>query len=80
MISRTQAYPRQSKPKWLLKPVIFYQPHDPSSAEALRIRSALVYERDESFIGLIRFSDLLKLVLPLFLGESPYTTYFTEVL
>ncbi|MBL7191466.1 response regulator [bacterium] len=42
-----------------------------------QIRSALVYNRDESFMGIIRFPDLLKLVLPSFLSESPYSSYFT---
>ena len=56
---------------------VFFRPHDPDSPEAQRIRSMLVYDRSETFEGLIRFSDLLKLVLPPFLGDSPYTTYFT---
>ena len=42
-----------------------------------QIRSALVYDRNDNFIGLIRFPDLLKLVLPPFLEESPYSSYFT---
>jgi len=42
-----------------------------------QVRSALVYDRDEKFLGLIRFFDMLKLVLPAFLEESPYTTFFT---
>lgn len=42
-----------------------------------QLRSALVYDRQERFLGLIRFADLLKLVLPPFLENSPYTTYFT---
>ena len=40
-------------------------------------RSILVYDRDENFIGIIRFTDLLKLVLPSFLEDSPYSSYFT---
>lgn len=43
----------------------------------MHVRSALVYDRSEKFIGIIRFSDLLKLVLPPFLEGSAYTTYFT---
>ena len=42
-----------------------------------QVRSALVYDRDEKFLGIVRFSDLLKLVLPPFLGDSPYSTFFT---
>ncbi|MDP8239140.1 MAG: response regulator [Candidatus Hatepunaea meridiana] len=42
-----------------------------------QIRSALVYDRNDKFLGLVRFPDLLKLVLPSFLEDSPYTTYFT---
>ncbi len=42
-----------------------------------QIRSALVYDRKENFLGLIRFIDLLKLVLPQFLKGTPYTTFFS---
>jgi len=42
-----------------------------------QVRSALVYDRDEKFVGIVRFSDLLKLILPSFLSDSPYTTFFT---
>jgi FixJ family two-component response regulator len=42
-----------------------------------QVRSALVYDRDEKFVGMVRFSDLLKLILPSFLSESPYATFFT---
>jgi CheY-like chemotaxis protein len=42
-----------------------------------QVRSALVYDRKEEFVGLIRFTDLLKLVLPPFLEMSEYTSYFT---
>ena len=41
-----------------------------------QVRSALVYDRSEKFLGLIRFPDLLKLVMPRFLTD-PYTTFFT---
>lgn len=40
------------------------------------IRSALVFDRKDEFLGLVRFPDLLTLVMPLFLKE-PYTTFFT---
>lgn len=46
-------------------------------AEPGQVRSALVFDRQDQFIGLIRFTDLLKLVLVPFLEDSPYTTYFT---
>lgn len=42
-----------------------------------QIRSALVFDRDEKFLGLIRFPDLLKLVMPSYLAESPYISFFT---
>lgn len=42
-----------------------------------QIRSVLVYDRDERFVGVVRFVDLLKLVLPQFLRDSPYASYFT---
>jgi len=53
-----------------LKPV-------PEDFQPGQVRSALVYDRDEKFVGIVRFSDLLKLVLPSFLGDSPYSTFFT---
>lgn len=42
-----------------------------------QIRSALVYDRHERFLGLVRFPDLLRIVLPPYLGDSPYTSYFS---
>jgi len=45
-------------------------------AQAPATRSALVYDRKENFIGLLRFPDILNVVLPDFL-DSPYATYFT---
>lgn len=42
-----------------------------------QVRSVLVYDRNEELVGLIRFTDLLKLVLPPFLETSEYTSYFT---
>lgn len=54
----------------------FYQPVV-EGVEPGQVRSALVYDDDEQFLGLIRFFDMLKLVLPAFLEESPYTTFFT---
>ena len=42
-----------------------------------RLRSILVYDRKERFLGILRFSDMLRLVLPEFLEKSPYSSYFT---
>ncbi len=41
------------------------------------VRSARVYDPEGGFVGMVRFSDLLKLVLPGYLRESPYASYFT---
>ncbi len=49
----------------------------PEDFQPGQVRSALVYDRDEKFLGIVRFSDLLSLVLPSFLGGSPYSTFFT---
>lgn len=54
----------------------FFKPWK-EGAEPGQIRSALVYDEKDNFLGIIRFADLLKLVLPAFLGDSPYTTFFT---
>ncbi len=54
----------------------FFQPAMEGSHGG-QLRSALVYDRKGKFLGLIRFADLLKLVLPSFLKDSPYTTFFT---
>ena len=54
----------------------FYQPVV-EGVQAGQVRSALIYDRSEKFIGLVRFVDMLKLVLPSFLKDSPYTTFFT---
>lgn len=42
-----------------------------------QVRTALVYDRDENFVGMVRFSDILKLIVPSFLSDSPYASYFT---
>ncbi|MBC8278443.1 MAG: response regulator [FCB group bacterium] len=52
-------------------------PESSDIVQTPRFRSAIVYNSNEEFIGLIRFTDLLKLVLPSFLGDSPYSSYFT---
>jgi CBS-domain-containing membrane protein len=41
------------------------------------LRSALVYDRDETFLGMLRFANLLGLVMPDFLRDSPYASFFT---
>lgn len=53
-----------------LKPV-------PEGFQPGQVRSALVYDRIDKFLGIVRFSDLLNLVLPSFLRGSPYSTFFT---
>lgn len=42
-----------------------------------QVRSALVYNRRDEFQGMIRFSDLLELLIPEGLRDSPYASYFT---
>ncbi len=45
-----------------------------------QVRSALVYNRKEEFEGMIRFSDLLRLLIPDALRDSPYASFFTGML
>lgn len=45
-----------------------------------QVRSALVYDRDNNFRGMIRFSDLLGLLIPDALRDSPYASFFTGML
>ncbi|MBU1320387.1 MAG: response regulator [candidate division Zixibacteria bacterium] len=54
-----------------------FTPPEPHVAQPGEIRSALVYDSNDKFLGIIRFNDLLKLLLPPYLGDSPYATYFT---
>ncbi|UCD17306.1 MAG: response regulator [Candidatus Zixiibacteriota bacterium] len=54
----------------------FYTPI-PEGVHPGQVRSALVFNRDEKFLGIIRFDDLLKLLLPPYLGDSPYSSFFT---
>lgn len=42
-----------------------------------QVRSVLVYDRDERFLGIVRFLDLLKIILPPFLEKSPYASFYT---
>ena len=55
----------------------FFAPADASDQARERLRSVLVFDRDERFVGILRFPDLLKLVLPPFFTNLPYTSYFT---
>ncbi len=41
------------------------------------VRSALVYDKDDNFLGIIRFHNLLRPLLPPYIGDSPYATFFT---
>lgn len=45
-----------------------------------QVRSALVYDRNGEFRGMIRFSDLLRLLIPDALLDSPYASFFTGML
>ncbi|MEZ5357736.1 MAG: response regulator [Candidatus Zixiibacteriota bacterium] len=45
-----------------------------------QVRSALVYDRHDNFLGMIRFSDLLQFLIPDALRDSPYASYFTGML
>lgn len=49
----------------------------PENSRFGQVRTALVYDRQERFLGMVRFSDLLRLIIPSFLSDSPYATYFT---
>ena len=55
---------------------LFFRPQG-VSVRGHGIRSALVYDRDGAFVGMVRFNDLLRLILPDFLRDSPYSSYFT---
>lgn len=54
----------------------FYRPVG-EGVQPRQVRSALVFDRSGKFLGFVRFVDMLKLVLPQFLEDSPYTTFFT---
>ena len=45
--------------------------------ECLGHRSILVFDRSERFVGMIRFQNLLRLVIPQFLEDSSYASYFS---
>ena len=52
-------------------------PQGAGSILPLQIRSALVFDRSENFVGVIRFIDLLRIIMPDFLADSPYVSFFT---
>ncbi len=54
-----------------------YFPEKYGEPQTPQVRSALVFDRNEKFVGLVRFPDLLRLALPSYLGDSPYTSHFT---
>lgn len=55
----------------------FFAPRELSGATQERLRSVLVFDRNDRFVGILRFPDLLKLVLPPFFTNLPYTSYYT---
>jgi len=55
----------------------FFAPREHSDATQERLRSVLVFDRSDRFVGILRFPDLLKLVLPPFFTNLPYTSYYT---
>lgn len=57
-----------------------YRKPIPENSVYGQVRSALVYSRDEQFRGMIRFSDLLQMLIPDALRDSPYATFFTGML
>lgn len=80
MVSPT-IYPRLSADDSVTDAVValrdaFYR-SIPEGSGPGEIRSALVYNGDETFLGIIRFNNLLKPLLPPYLGDSPYATFFT---
>jgi len=54
-----------------------YFPEKYGEPQTPQVRSALVYDRREAFLGIVRFPSLLRVVLPPYLRNSPYTSYFT---
>jgi CBS domain-containing protein len=45
------------------------------ATRAEETRSALVFDRQGQLVGMVRFSDLMRLVLPRFLADAPYPTF-----
>ncbi len=54
----------------------FYRPV-PEGLQPGEVRSVLVYGKNSEFLGMVRFNDLLRLLLPPYLGDSPYASFFT---
>ena len=40
-------------------------------------RAVLVFDQSEKFVGMLRIEDIVRLMVPLFLRNSPYSSYFT---
>jgi DNA-binding response OmpR family regulator len=57
-----------------------YRKPTPENSKYGQVRSALVYDRRDEFRGMIRFSDLLRLLIPDALYHSPYASFFTGML
>ncbi len=55
----------------------FFAPREHPDATQERLRSVLIFDRSDRFVGILRFPDLLKLVLPPFFTNLPYTSYYT---
>ncbi len=76
-----EAYPRLnlsdsvSKALQALK-LAFFEPVE-KGEQTGQVRSALVYDKNNKFYGIIRFNDLLRLLIPPYLMESPYSSFFT---
>jgi len=74
-------YPRLSADKSVVDAVkalreAFYK-SVPKESGPGEVRSALVYGQDDKFLGIIRFHNLLRPLLPPYIGDSPYATFFT---
>lgn len=52
-------------------------PSEGSTGSTAGRRSVLVFDRRERFVGCLRITDLLQLVVPPFLRDSPYASFFT---
>ena len=81
LMAPLSAYPKlylnQPVREAVTKMIEAFFPWGIEEAQVPPVRSVLVYTKDEDFVGMIRFPDLLKLVMPPFLGDSPYSSYFT---
>ena len=81
LIVSPSLYPRISSHETVASTVAalkkaLYQPIQEGVA-AGQSRSALVYNERNVFIGIVRFHDLLNHILPAYLSNSPYSSFFT---